>query len=421
MKPSKQVLSWAFYDWANSAFATTVMAGFFPIYFKEFWCSGVDVSVSIFRLGMANSIGSFIVIIMAPLLGAMADQGSARKRFLAFFAVLGIIMTSVLSAIPASGWPLAITVYVLAVLGFSGANIFYDALMISVAPAGKTDEVSAWGFGAGYLGGGLLFAVNVAMTLYPSFFGLANSAEAVRVSFVSVAAWWAFFSFPLMMWVKEPKSGNASCGWDMVRTGFGQLRTTFRHIRKLRTVSLFLVAYWFYIDGVDTIIRMAVDYGLALGFDSNTLILALLITQFIGFPAAILFGLLGARVGTKKCILAGIGVYIVVTGWAVFMEKSTDFYVLAIAVGLVQGGVQALSRSFYARLIPVDKTAEFFGFYNMLGKSAALIGPLMVGGISTLTGQPRLSILSVIVLFFIGGGLLLLVDERKGIRLARQL
>jgi len=418
---NRKVISWAFYDWANSAFATTVMAGFFPVFFKNYWNMGVEATTITFRLGLANSVASLIVVALAPVLGAIGDRGGARKRFLLFFASMGVVMTGSLFFVAQGAWQIAVLIYILGILGFSGGNIFNDSLLISVAPAGKEDMVSALGFSLGYLGGGLLFAINVLMTLKPGLFGLPDASAAVRLSFLSVAVWWAVFSLPMMFWVKEPRTDDRVSGWAMVCGGFSQLKKTFAEIRKLRVVFLFLIAYWLYIDGVDTIIRMAVDYGMSLGFPENSLIVALLITQFVGFPAAILFGKLGEKLGTKNGILLGIVVYVGVTIWGRFMDNVAEFYMLAVAIGLVQGGVQALSRSLYSRLIPSNKAAEFFGFYNMLGKFAAVIGPILMGAVGVLTGNPRHAILSILILFLGGGIILYFVDENEGMRIAREL
>jgi len=418
---SKKVISWSLYDWANSAFATSVMAGFFPVFFKQYWSAGVEVTTSTFRLGMANSIASLIVAALAPVLGAIADRGGAKMKFLLFFAAMGIIMTGGLFFVARGAWQVAVLLYVLGIIGFSGGNVFYDSLIVDVSPPDRMDMVSSLGFSLGYLGGGLLFALNIFMTLKPASFGLADAGEAVRVSFLNVAIWWGVFSIPVMIFVKEPMTPHRKSGWAMVGAGFRQLGTTFGEIRKLRLVFLFLVAYWLYIDGVDTVIRMAVDYGMSLGFEANSLIVALMITQFVGFPAAIAFGKLGEKLGTKGAILLGIAVYVGVTIWAMFMEKTAEFYALAVVVGLVQGGVQSLSRSFYSRIIPANKAAEFFGFYNMLGKFAAVIGPLLVGWVGVLTGNPRVAIFSIIILFIGGGVILYTVDEREGTRMAKAL
>lgn len=417
----RKIISWALYDWANSAFATTVMAGFFPLFFKKYWNVGVEVTTSTFRLGLANSAASLIVVALAPVLGAIADQGGVRKRFLLFFASMGVVMTGSLFFVAHGAWHIAVFMYVLGIIGFSGGNIFYDSLLVSVAPPGKEDMVSAIGFGLGYLGGGLLFAINVLMTLKPGLFGLPNASAAVRLSFLSVAIWWAVFSLPMMFWVKEPPTQQKASGWAMVLSGFQQLKNTFTEIRKLRLVLFFLIAYWLYIDGVDTIVRMAVDYGMSLGFAANSLIVALLLVQFVGFPATILFGKLGEKLGTKTSILLGIGVYIGVTVWGRYMDSTREFYVLAVAIGLVQGGVQSLSRAFYSRIIPASRAAEFFGFYNMLGKFAAVIGPILMGLVGVLTGNPRHSILAIVVLFLGGGVILHFVDEKEGARIAQEL
>jgi len=420
-KARKDTIAWSFYDWANSAFATTVMAGFFPVFFKEFWSAGSDASLSTLKLGTANSLASLLLVAMAPLLGAIADAGGVKKKSLFLFASLGIACTGSLYWVDKGEWVQAASLYVLAALGFAGGNIFYDSLLVSVADEDRIDFVSALGFAFGYLGGGLLFAINVVMTLWPGAFGLSGTAEAVRLSFVSVSLWWAVFSIPLFLFVSEPPGRTSSGLKQTVVLGFLQLRATFAEVRKLRVVMLFLAAYWLYIDGVDTIIRMAVDYGLSLGFSSRSLLTALIVTQFVGFPSAIAFGMLGRKWGPKTGIFIGIGAYVGVTIYGYFITDEVEFYVLAGIIGLVQGGVQSLSRSLYARIIPKDKAAQFFGFYNMLGKFAAVVGPLLMGWTSVLTGNPRHSILAVVVLFLSGGLLLRFVDEKEGRRLARSM
>ncbi len=417
----RRVFSWALYDWGNSAFATVVMAGFFPLFYKEYWATSVEAGTSTFQLGVANSFASAVVVILAPILGAIADSANSKKRFLVVFALLGVAMTAALYFVAWGEWFMALSMFVLATIGFSAANIFYDSLIVNVAPREKLDVVSSWGFSLGYLGGGVLFALCVAMRLWPGSFGFMSAQDATQFGFLLTALWWLLFSLPLMINVPEPRREDGVHLWRAVGQGFRQLKATFGKIRKLRVVFVFLLAYWLYIDGVDTIVRMAIDYGAALKFDGTQLVTALLITQFVGFPAAIAFGFLGQRIGAKQGILVGIAVYIAVTLWAVFMDSVGEFYILAVTIGLVQGGVQALSRSLYARIIPAGKAAEYFGFYNMLGKFAAILGPLMMGVVSLLTGSPRLSLLSILILF-IGGALLLWrVDVPQGERMAREL
>ena len=415
---TKPIVSWSLYDWANSAFATTVMAGFFPVFFKSYWSAGADVTASSFRLGLGNSIAGIVIMVLAPLLGAIADKGGTRKKFLLFFTVMGVVMTAGMYVVQKGEWELAVLLYVGASIGFNGGNVFYDSLIVVVAPSNRLDVVSALGFALGYLGGGLLFALNVAMTLWPHIFGLADAAQAVQVSFVMVAVWWAVFSIPVMLFVREPQALEHHRTLQLITDGFRQLIASFHEIRRLRVLFVFLIAYWCYIDAVDTIIRMAVDYGLSLGFQAQNLIVALLITQIVGFPAALLFGKLGERLGAKTGIFIAIAFYIAITLWAMRMDEVMEFYVLAAAIGLVQGGIQSLSRSLFASMIPPDKAAEFFGFYNMLGKFATVLGPVLMGIVGVLTGSPRLSLLAVVALFVIGAVLLYFVDVAEGRRTA---
>jgi len=417
----KSIFGWGMYDWANSAFATTVMAGFFPIFFKQFWCAGADVTLSTARLGFANSIAGIMVAMAAPFLGAISDRGGTKKRFLIFFAYMGVVMTSALYMVSEGNWPLAMFLYVMANIGFSGGNIFYDSLITGVASEENMDYVSVLGFSLGYLGGGILFGLNVWMTLRPGIFGFTGSGEAIRFSFLSVGLWWAVFSIPVFLFVKEPERPDRIIGMKMIKAGISQVRETFQEIRSLKNIFLFLLAYWLYIDGVDTIIRMAVDYGISIGFDSKDLIIALLITQFVGFPSALGFGYLGGKIGTKRAILIAIAVYFILSIWGAFMRGKEEFYILAVIIGLVQGGIQALSRSYYAKIVPIEKSAEYFGFYNMIGKFAVIFGPILMGGCGLATRSlgysaeiaSRVSIISICLLFMTGGILLCFVKEGR--------
>ncbi len=411
MKDSrKEIISWAFYDWANSAFATTVMAAFFPIFFSQYWSMGGDSATSTFFLGLGNSIESLIVAVCAPVLGAIADRGSYRKKLLIFFAFLGAVMTAALCWVKAGMWPVAMAFYIVANIGFSAGNTFYDSLLPSVASEKKVDFVSSLGYGLGYIGGGLLFLINVLMYLFPSVFGLQDEIQAVRVSFLMVGIWWIVFLIPLLFFVKEP-DGERITIKKAVKDGFGAVSKTLRSLKQLKNTAIFLVAYWCYIDGVDTIIRMATDYGTALGFSSSSLIVALLITQFVAFPSALLYNIFGHKVGIKKALLIAIIGYIVIACFGFFMTSEIHFYILAVCIGLFQGGIQALSRSYFSRLIPEGESSQFYGFFNMLGKFAAIIGPLLLGIVTLITGEQRYGILSLILLFVLGGVLLSRVDE----------
>jgi UMF1 family MFS transporter len=428
---TKSVWGWALYDWANSAFATTVMAGFFPVFFKMYWSHGANVNESTALLGFGNSAASLLVAITAPLMGAVADRSSGKKKFLLGFAYLGALTTAALYVVGKGEWAFAIFLYMLGIVGFAGANIFYDALLPSISTRENVDFISGMGYSLGYLGGGLLFALNVLMTMFPESFGLPDASTAVRFSFLTVALWWGGFTLLTAFWVPEDRAGVIP-GSIPFRPGLRHYVTAFRKLRKLRTVSLYLLAYWFYIDGVDTIIRMAVDYGLSIGFSSNDLIISLLLVQFIGFPAALAFGRLGQKWGVRRSIFLGIGIYMAITLWGAMISRKEEFYILAVGIGLVQGGLQALSRSYYCRLIPNGQSGEFFGFYNMLGKFAVIIGPALVGLVSLgarsllLPDLPtpdeitqvthvaaRWGMGSILLLFCGGGILLFFVDEEK--------
>jgi len=421
LQEKRAIFGWSMYDWANSAFATTVIAGFFPVLFKQFWCMGTDVTMSTARLGLANSIAGIMVAVAAPVLGSIADRGGKKKGFLMFFAFMGVVMTSALYMVSEGDWPLAIFLFVGANIGFSAGNIFYDSLLPYIASKKRMDSVSSLGFSMGYLGGGMLFALNVWMSLRPEIFGFADTGEALRFSFLSVGIWWALFSVPIFLFVKEPEGAHRTSGARMIKAGLFQLKETFQEIRLLKNIFLFLLAYWIYIDGVDTIIRMALAYGMSIGFDSKDLILALLITQFVGFPSALAFGYMGGKIGTKTSIFIAIAVYLFVSVWGAFVVSKQEFYMLAIIIGLVQGGIQALSRSYYAKMIPVEKSAEYFGFYNMVGRFGVVIGPVFMGGWGILLRSvgyspeisSRLSIGSISLLFLTGGVLLYFVKEER--------
>ena len=420
MRFGRNVLSWALYDWANSAFATTVMAGFFPVFFRQYWNTGVETTVGTFRLGAANSIAGLIVVALAPVIGAMADRGGARKKFLAFFAVMGIVMTGGMFFVAKGDWLTAAALYIMGILGFSLGNVTYDSLLLSVARPEESDMVSALGFSLGYLGGGLLFALNVLMTPSPPSFTWRTPPRPYVVVPHGCGVVGRLFHSGHDMGTGAGRRPSPRGRQD----GDGGVPPARIHVRPRAPAEgrhAFPAGILALIHGVDTAIRMAVDYGMSLGFDSKSLILALLITQFVGFPAAIAFGRIGEKLGTRAGILIAIVVYIAVTVWAVFMSHVREFYILAVTVGLVQGGVQSLSRSFYSRIIPSTLAGEFFGFYNMLGKFATVIGPLLMGWVGMLTGSPRLALLSIVVLFICGGTLLWFVDEQEGTRKAREL
>jgi UMF1 family MFS transporter len=389
------------------------MAGFFPVFFKEYWNAGVVATESTFRLGLLNGLGAAVIALLAPVLGAIADRSSSRVRMLMMVTLLGCAATAGLAFVAQGHWVAASLLYMLASLGFWGGIVFNDSLLLHVAEPDEYDLVSGFGYALGYLGGGLLFAVNVFMTLQPQLFGLADAGEAVRASFVTVGVWWLIFALPCVLVVTERKAVRSVGAAEAVRQGLRELRGTLAEVRKYRPVLWFLAAYFLYIDGVNTVIKMAVDYGLSLGFGPADLMKALLLTQFVAFPAALAFGWLGRRIGARRGIFLALTVYAGVTCYAYFIDSARDFYVLAVVVGLVQGGIQSLSRSYFGRLVPEGKSSEFFGFYNMMGKFAAVLGPLLMAITARLTGDSRLSILSILVLFIAGGTLLVLAARAE--------
>ena len=391
--------SWALSAWANHAFVTTIAVGFFPVFFDKYWAAALPGTQQTFYLGLANSSATFVVMLIAPWLGALADRRAHKKRWLAIWTVLGSAGCAVLAMIGEGNWTWALIVYGLCSISFWAGSSFQDALIVQVANAEETNRVSSLGFAMGYIGGGLLFLINVLMVLHPDWFHLKDATEATRIAFLDVALWWLIFTLPLFRRVPEGAPTAQS-------SGLSELWQTIRKVMSDRAVRNFLLAYWLYIDAINTVQLMAVDFGSKLGFPTDSLITALLIVQFIAFPFALLFGYLGDRFGTKRSIYLGLGVFAGVTFYAYFMHTVLQFYVLAGVFGTVQGGVQALSRAYFARLIPRERAGEYFGFYNMLAKFAAVLGPLAMGLVAILTGNQRLSIL-VLEVFFVGGGLLL--------------
>ncbi|HTW74290.1 MAG TPA: MFS transporter [Steroidobacteraceae bacterium] len=396
--------SWGLTAWANHAFVTTVAVGLFPIFFDRYWAAALPGTASTFYLGLTNSTASFAVMLLAPTLGALADRRGRKRAWFGVFTALGVAATVLLALAGRNRWQFALLVYGLGSLGFWMGYSFQDALITQVAEPHETNRVSAFGFALGYLGGGLLFLINVLLVLFPARFGLSGATAAMRVAFLDVAGWWLLFSLPLFRYVPEAPPVPGRAGWR-------ELLATLRAVLGDRPVLRFLLAYWLYIDGINTLQFMAVDFGTKLGFPARSLILALLLTQFIAFPCALAFGRLGDRIGARRAIYLGLAVFVGVTIFGAFMRNATQFYALAAVVGTVQGGVQALSRSYFTRLIPRERSGEYFGFYNMLGKFAAVLGPVAMGIVAVATGSQRASPLVLIVFFVAGGWLLTRVRE----------
>ncbi len=405
------------------------MAGFFPIFFSQYWSDPSNLSISTFYLGLGNSLASIVVALLAPFLGAIADRGSYKKRFLIFFAFLGIVMTVGLGFVAQGMWPIALLVYIFATIGFSGANTFYDSLLPSVSNEQTVDYVSALGYSLGYLGGGILIVVNFLMLSYPESFGLANSTSAIQWSFISVGIWWALFSIPIMLFVEEERELETKSIADSIREGIAQFKSTFNEIKNLKVVATFLLAYWLYIDGVDTTVRMAANFGINLGFGETAIMGALVLVQFVAFFATLLYIKFSDKVGIKNGIYTAIFAYVFIVLGAFFVTEAWHFYILAVLIGCFQGGIQTLSRSLYSRIIPENKSGEFFGFFNMWGKFAAVFGPLIMGSATVLINNAiadqelaaRIGFQSIIVLLLLGAYVFSKVDLAEGEAMAKKL
>jgi UMF1 family MFS transporter len=411
-----ELRAWAWYDCANSAFMTTIVAAVFPIYYAKVAAVGLADATATLRFGIATTIALAATAVLSPILGALADATGRKKRLLAVFAGIGIAATAGLGLVGRGDWALALGLFMLGNIGIYGSMTFYDALLPHIAKPDEVDRVSSAGYALGYLGGGVLLAVNLTWIQRPAWFGFADAGAATRAAFVSVAVWWALFSIPLLRRVPEPAVDPEAAAAASLRTAFVRLTHTLREIRRYRHAFTMLVAFMLYNDGIGTIIRMATLYGTQLGIDQGGLIGALLLTQFIGVPAAFLFGAVASKVGAKPAILGALVLYTVITVLGFRMKTAGDFMVLAALVGLVQGGSQALSRSVFATLIPKDRTAEFFGFFAVFEKFAGIFGPLLFSAAVALTHSNRAAILSVIVFFVAGGALLVTVDIEEGRR-----
>ncbi|MFN7905824.1 MAG: MFS transporter [Pseudobdellovibrionaceae bacterium] len=410
---TKPQFSWTLYDWANSSFSTTVMAGFFPIFFKQYWSEGMDPSLSTARLGLVISVSSLFIAFASPTLGTLSDRMGNKKIFLMFFCLLGISASISMTFIPQGGWIYAALAYGIGLMGLNASSSFYDSLLPSVASGKQMDYVSSVGYAMGYLGGGILFLMNVVMYQKPQWFGLESGLSGVQFSFFTVGLWWFVFTLPLIFSVEEKKSQGAANRFQLslIRDSFVELKGTLASISSQKNIFYFLLAFWLYIDGVYTIMTMAVDFGLSINLEPGDLIQALLLTQFIGFPSAWLFGKYASKHSCKAPILICISLYALTTVVAIQMSQAIHFYMLAAMIGLVQGGVQSLSRSLFARMIPKEKSGEYFGFFNLVGKFAAILGPQLVALQAYFTGDSRSSLTGLIILFALGAFFLKKVQE----------
>jgi len=418
---NKIVNAWCMYDWANSAFATTIMAAVLPTFYAAVAGANLPGNTATVYWGYTSALALLVGAVLAPVLGALSDHLGIKKRSLTVFAIFGIFFTSLLVFVSTGDWLLASVLYVLGEIGFGGANVFYDSLLPHVAKPEDIDYVSSKGYAMGYLGGGILLAINIVMILFWDKIGLPSKEMASRLSFLSVGIWWAVFSIPILRFVPEP-GATPIHGPEMhpLRAAFQRLGETFRDIRRYRQLTTFIIAFWLYNDGIGTIIKMATIYGAEIGIGQTDLIGALLLTQIVGIPFSLLFGRLAKRLGAKRSIYLALVVYTLICIAGFFMTKAWHFWVLAGLVGLVQGGSQALSRSLFGRMVPKAKSAEFYGFYDVSSKFAGIAGPAVFALVGQLTGTSRLSIISLIIFFVVGGAMLTRVNEAEGVRVARE-
>ena len=409
--------SWVLYDVANSAYSLAVTTAVFPLFFKTRIAADLPDATSTAWLAFANSLYTLVVAVLATAIGPMGDYQGRKKRFFASFLALGVAATGAI-AVAATGRPLAaLALYVVSGIGFAGANVFYDAFLTDVTTPERMDRVSAAGYAWGYVGGSLPFVLALGVMAGLPLIGVTVGGSGMRMAFVIAAAWWLLFAVPLLRHVRQvhflPPAGRGAAG--AIRDAVGRVVSVVRQIRRYRTVMLFLLAYFFYIDGVGAVIRLATAYGTDIGLPAGTVLGVLLAVQVVAFPCTLLYGKLAALTSPRTMLLAGIGVYVVVTALAFVIPRlpaaaqTPAFWGIALLVGTSQGGIQALSRSYYAQLIPADSAAEFFGFYNIFGKFAAILGPLLVGVFAQLTGDTSTGVLSLVALFVIGGALLLRV------------
>jgi UMF1 family MFS transporter len=415
--------AWAWYDCANSAYFTTIITAVFPAFYATYAADGLEPAQATARFGAITTISVAFIAIASPILGAIADFTGIKKKLLVVSMMIGVTASAAMVFIQRGDWFLASLLFFVGNIGVSGTTVFYDSLLPTVARPEETDRVSSAGYALGYLGGGILLLLNLAWILQPQAFGFADAAAATKASFASVAVWWVLFSIPLLRHVPEPPvvlEAGESAGTNMLRAAFGRLGRTFREMRRYKQAFLLFIAMLLYQDGIQTIIRMASVYGAEIGIDQNAQIAAFVMVQFLGIPFSFMFGALGTRIGTKRALFIALAVYTAATVIGFFMTTVTQFFLLAGMVATVQGGAQALSRALFARLIPTNKSSEFFGFYAVAERFATVLGPLVFTLSVLMTGSSRFAVLFIITFFAAGAALLALVDEKEGMRAAQR-
>tara|TARA_A200000113_G_scaffold59157_1_gene50525 strand:+ start:481 stop:1734 length:1254 start_codon:yes stop_codon:yes gene_type:complete len=407
-KFSKEVKSWIAYDAGNSAFATTVLAAFFPLFFSSYWAGGVDEITATKYYTAGLTVINLVILLGMPIIGAITDVKNLTKSFFAIFTIIGAVFVTSFYFIEQNSWLIALILYGIALFCFSAAIVLYDKILVYVAKPSDISKVSGYGYAIGYLGGGTLFVINAFMVMNPSFFGLENNVSAIKWSFVTVGVWWIIFSLPLILNYKQPRVEE-----QRLSKSFNQILTTFKEISSQKNVVIFLIAFFLYIDGVHTVMSLAAMFGDGVGIGQESIITALIIVQFVAAPLTFIWSLIANKYGDKKVIYATISIYIVVVIYSMSLSTATEFYILAIMVGSVQGGIQAASRSLFAKIIPIEKSGEFFGFYNTFGRAGSVIGPLLVNVFLVAFNDLKIALVPLIILFILGIIFLYFVDEKN--------
>ncbi len=399
-KLSREIKAWISYDLGNSAFATTVLAAFFPIFYNQYWSSNIDSTLSAQYLSWTLVISNLTLLFTAPLIGAITDISKSTKKLFISMVMISIIGTGLLYTLEAGLWLYALIFFGIANYFFSASNVIYDKILVQIASPGLFSKISGYGYAWGYFGGGFLFLINACMSLYPELFGLSSQAEAIRWSFITVSIWWFTFLIPLAVTYKEPSAKVVEN--QVIRNSFKNLINTFISISQYRNAFIFLIAFFLFIDGVHTVVALAATFALNLGLDSSSVIIALLMVQFIAFPSTLMWAYVGEEYSDKFVINFSILIYILIIIYTLFLSNAMEFYILAAMVGFVQGGIQGSSRGLFAKLIPHDKAGEFFGLFNTFGKAGAFMGPALVGLFLALFENVRISLLPILVLFVLG-------------------
>ena len=412
-----ELRAWAMYDWANSAFWSTVVTAVFPAFFGSYAAAGLSGVEATSRFAWGTTIALTLVAITAPVLGALADHRPLKKRLLLVFLLIGVAATLLMATIGRGEWMYALALFMVANVGVASTLVFYDSLLPHIAAPDQIDRVSTAGYAMGYIGGGILLLINLAWIMAPTMFGLPDTTAAVRLTFVSVAVWWLLFSLPLFRRVPEPAvrlEELRASGPALALAAASAAWKTFTELRRNRHAFLMLVAFLLYNDGIQTLIRMSSIYGAEIGIDQNAQIAAFVLVQFVGVPCSFLFGALAGRIGAKTSIFLALAVYTSTSILGYFMTAAWQFFVLAFLVGLVQGGSQALSRSLFARMTPREKSSEYFGFFAVFEKFAGIFGPLLFGASVTVFQSSRAAVLSVIFFFVAGAIVLSFVNVEAG-------